>query len=29
MHKEYSKAAKDLDSKYYNTPDDEISPVKS
>ena len=28
-HEEYCKAAKDLDSKYHNTPDDEIGPVKS
>ena len=29
MHKAYCKAAKDLDSKYHHTPDDEIGPVKS
>jgi len=29
VHKEYCKAAKDLDSKYHHTPDDEIGPVKS
>ena len=29
VHKEYFKAAKDLDSKYYHTFDDEICPVKS
>ena len=29
MHKEYCKAAKDLDSKYHHTSDDEIGPVKS
>jgi len=29
VYKEYFKAAKDLDSKYYHTPDDEIGPVKS
>jgi len=28
-HKEYHKAAKDLDSKYHHTSDDEIGPVKS
>jgi len=29
VHKEYCKAAKDLDSKYHHTPDGEIGPVKS
>jgi len=29
VHKAYCKAAKDLDSKYHHTPDDEIGPVKS
>ena len=29
MHKAYCKAAKDLESKYLHTPDDEIGPVKS
>ena len=29
VHKEYCKAAKDLDSKYHHTPDNEIGPVKS
>ena len=29
MHTEYYKAAKDLDRKYHNTPDDENDPVKS
>jgi len=29
VHKEYCKAAKDLDSKYHHIPDDEIGPVKS
>jgi len=29
VHKEYCKAAKDLDSKYHHTPDDEVGPVKS
>ena len=29
VHKEYCKAAKDLDSKYQHTPDNEIGPVKS
>ena len=28
MHKEHFKAAKDLDSKYHHTPDDETGPVK-
>ena len=29
VHKEYCKAAKDLVSKYYRTPDDKNGPVKS
>ena len=29
VHKENCKAAKDLDSKYHHTPDDENGPVKS
>jgi len=29
MHKEYCKAAKNPDSKYRHTPEDEIGPVKS
>ena len=29
VHRAYCKAAKDLDSKYRHTPDDEIGPVKS
>ena len=28
VHKEYCKAAKDLESKYHHTPDNEIGPVK-
>ena len=28
VHKEYCKAAKDLDSKYHHTPDNGIGPVK-
>ena len=29
VHNEYCKAAKDLDSKYHHTPDDETGPVRS
>jgi len=29
VHEEYCKAVKDLDSKYHNTPDDELGPAKS
>ena len=29
VHKDYCKAAKDLDSKYHHTPDNDIGPVKS
>ena len=28
MHKEYCKAAKDLNRKYHHTPDNEIGPVR-